>query len=174
MNKIAGNGCLISSYPAGYSPRKYHYIKRNELLCNWVDTLIIIEAKQLGGTLSTASYARKISKPIYAVPRNLFSPDAYGVNQLFRDGALPYIPENCDPIHISANESIHNKNIGLCKELDNRPLIQKLQKTPLSTCDLAAVFHTTLPEMEEQVAELELDAILFYRGDGKWHYTGDT
>lgn len=177
MQQIAEQGCLISQYPAGKSPRIYQFIKRNELYCSWINELVVVGAGRTGGTLSTARYARKIGRKVYAVPQNIFSPESAGVNQLFSEGAFPYIPHNCvlttkQMTTASSKIAAHDKS-GNGKPFDTDDITQKLKVAPLSTCDLAVLLKTNSQSLEEQLTELELNAVISYRGDGKWHFIGD-
>jgi DNA processing protein len=176
MHQIAVQGCLISQYPAGKSPRTYQFVKRNELYCSWINELVVVGAGRTGGTLSTARYARKIGKKVYAVPQNIFSPESAGVNQLFSEGVFPYIPHNCALITTllptaSPKIEVHDKS-GNGKAFDTDDITQKLKVVPLSTCDLAVMLKTNSQSLEEQLTELELNADIAYKSDGKWHFLG--
>jgi DNA processing protein len=178
MQQVAEQGCLISQYPAGKSPQIYQFIKRNELYCSWINELVVVGAGRTGGTLSTARYARKIGKKVYAVPQNIFSSESVGVNQLFTEGAFPYIPHNCAlaTTHLStASPKIATQGkSGNGKSFDTDHITQKLKAAPLSTCELVEILKTNSISLEEQLTELELHAVIAYRGDGKWHFMGDT
>lgn len=177
MEQVAEQGCLISQYPAGKSPQIYQFIKRNELYCSWINELVVVRAGRTGGTLSTARYARKLGKKVYAVPQNIFSPESAGVNQLFSEGAFPYIPHNCvlTTTHLStASPKIATQGkSGNGKSFDTDHITQKLKVAPLSTCDLAVILKTNSQSLEEQLTELELHAVIAYRSDGKWHFIGE-
>ena len=178
MQQVAEQGCLISQYPAGKSPQIYQFIKRNELYCSWINELVVVGAGRTGGTLSTARLARKIGKKVYAVPQNIFSPESVGVNQLFSEGAFPYIPHNCalttKPLPTASPKiAAHGKN-GNGTPFDTDHITQKLKVAPLSTCDLVVMLNTNSQSLEEQLTELELHAVIAYMGDGKWHFIGDT
>ncbi len=177
MQQIAEQGCLISPYPAGKSPRIYQFIKRNELYCSWINELVVVGAGRTGGTLSTARHARRIGKKVYAVPQNIFSPESAGVNQLFSEGAFPYIPHNCalatTPLSTVSPKSVAHRKKGNDNSDGAELIIQKLTESPLSTCELAVVLKINSQSLEEQLTELELHAVIAYRGDGKWHFIGD-
>ena len=178
MQQVAEQGCLISQYPAGKSPQIYQFIKRNELYCSWINELVVVGAGRTGGTLSTARLARKIGKKVYAVPQNVFSPESVGVNQLFSEGAFPYIPHNCalaiTHLPTSSQKIAAHSKSGSRKTFDTDDITQKLNVAPLSTCDLAVMLKTNSQSLEEQLTELELHAVIAYMGDGKWHFIGDT
>ncbi len=178
MHQIAEQGCLISPYPAGQSPRIYQFIKRNELYCSWINELVVVGAGIKGGTLSTARHAHRIGKKVSAVPQNVFSPESVGVNQLFSEGVFPYIPHNCTlittpPPTVLPIIEAHDKS-GNGKSFKIEYIIQKLKVFPLSTCDLAVMLNSNSQLLEEPLTELELRAVITYRSDGKWHYTGGT
>ena len=48
--------------------------------------LVVVEAKEKSGTMSTVGHAERYGKPVFAVPGSIFSPASAGTNALLRDG----------------------------------------------------------------------------------------
>ena len=51
-----------------------------------VGALVVVEAKEKSGTMSTVGHAERYGKPVFAVPGSIFSPASAGTNALLRDG----------------------------------------------------------------------------------------
>ena len=51
------NGSLITEYPEGHVPRKHDFLARNRLISGLSQAVVIVEAAQRSGTLSTAHHA---------------------------------------------------------------------------------------------------------------------
>ncbi|MCQ2529207.1 MAG: DNA-processing protein DprA [Saccharofermentans sp.] len=67
MQAIADNGLLISEYPPGVGPYKYNFPRRNRIIAQWSDKLVVIGAGNRSGSLITADYANKIGREVTMV-----------------------------------------------------------------------------------------------------------
>ncbi len=84
---VAANGALLSEYPDGAPALNYHFLERNRIISGLADVVVVVEAAQRSGTLSTASWGLQQGKTVMAVPGNITSPLSEGCNQLLRSGA---------------------------------------------------------------------------------------
>ena len=86
-HKIEQNGCIISEYPPdGTSPGAIGFLQRNRLIAALSSALLVVEAREKSGTMSTVAHAERYGKPVYAVPGSIYSPNSTGTNALLRDG----------------------------------------------------------------------------------------
>lgn len=95
---IKNNGLIISEYPLGSKPEKYHFPARNRIISGISDGVLIIEAREKSGTLITVDFALDQGKDIYAIPGNLENENSYGTNNLIKEGAN--LVTNIDDIKI--------------------------------------------------------------------------
>jgi len=58
--------------------------------------VVVIEAKIKSGSLGTARWAKKLGKPVFAVPGSIYSLNSGGGNELIRQGAI--LVRNADDI----------------------------------------------------------------------------
>ena len=84
---IERRGCVISEYP----PRSdgvgaIGFLQRNRLIAALSSALLVVEAQEKSGTMSTVSHAERYGKPVFAVPGSIYSPNSAGTNGLLRDG----------------------------------------------------------------------------------------
>lgn len=87
-NKIIKEGGLIvSEYPLGTKPLKYHFPARNRIISAISDGVLVIEAKEKSGTLITVDFALDQGKNIFVVPGNINSSNSIGTNNLIKEGA---------------------------------------------------------------------------------------
>lgn len=61
-NIVSGGGCVISEYPAGVSPMKHYFLKRDLIQAMLADKLIVVDCDENGGTFYTAKNAIKYGK----------------------------------------------------------------------------------------------------------------
>ena len=107
---IEKGGAVMSEYPplspdyadAPLAPTEYYdeaghrtrdaraaFLYRNRLISGLADAVVVVEAAEKSGTLSTAAHALSQGKDVYAVPGNITSPYSQGCNALIRQGATP-------------------------------------------------------------------------------------
>lgn len=82
-------GALISEYPDGSPIYASSFIARNRIAAGLSDAVLITEAAERSGTLSTARFALEQGKEVLAVPGNITSPTSAGTNNLIKAGATP-------------------------------------------------------------------------------------
>ncbi|KRM90976.1 DNA-processing protein DprA [Liquorilactobacillus cacaonum] len=91
QQKIAHEGLVISEYPLGSMPRRYHFPARNRIIAGLVQTLLVVEAKHQSGSLITANLALQENRNVLAVPGPITSLLSDGTNELIKAGAKPII-----------------------------------------------------------------------------------
>ena len=82
-------GAIISEYPLGSKPEKYHFPERNRIISGLSSGVLVIEAKKKSGTMITVDFALEQGREVYAVPGNISSENSYGTNELIKEGATP-------------------------------------------------------------------------------------
>ncbi len=86
---IMNNGAIITEYPLGSKPEKYHFPERNRIISGLSDGVLVIEAKKKSGTMITVDFALEQGREVYAIPGNISSESSYGTNELIKEGAIP-------------------------------------------------------------------------------------
>lgn len=87
-------GAVVTEYPEGTEPYPANFLARNRLIAGLSDVLVITEAAQRSGSLSTANHALNQGKEVFAVPGNITSPQSAGTNNLIKSGATPVTEAN--------------------------------------------------------------------------------
>ena len=62
------------------------FLQRNRLIAALSSALLVVEAREKSGTMSTVSHAERYGKPVFAVPGSIYSPDSAGTNRLLHEG----------------------------------------------------------------------------------------
>lgn len=84
---ILSGGAIISEYPIGVKPKPEQFVKRNRIISGLSQGVIIVEAKERSGALTTANFALEQGRNLYAVPGSIFSKNSKGTNKLINKGA---------------------------------------------------------------------------------------
>ena len=84
---IAATGVLLSEYPPGSAPERWHFPARNRIISGLSVAAVVVEAPADSGALITAQLAGEQGRDVFAVPGPIDSPSSRGCNELIRDGA---------------------------------------------------------------------------------------
>jgi len=84
---IAMRGALVSERASGAPPWRGVFVTRNRLIAALSAAVVVVEAAERSGALSTAAAARRLGRPVLAVPGDVDRETSRGVHQLIRDGA---------------------------------------------------------------------------------------
>ncbi len=126
--KILKTGMIVSEYPLGTLPRKYHFLERNRLVAGVSKGLFLGEAGLKSGSSVSVGYALEQGKDIFALPGNVTSPMSAEPNRLIKSGAYP-VTEAADIInHYSA---LYNLNMDYAKCLKTEDTGKTLEESDL-------------------------------------------
>jgi len=90
-DRIIACGSVISEEEAGTPPFKSNFPKRNRIIAALAEAVIVVEATERSGALSTARWAADLGREVLAVPGSIRSRQSSGTNLLIRDGARPFL-----------------------------------------------------------------------------------
>lgn len=85
------NGCLISEYPPGSAPERWHFPQRNRIISGMADGVLVTEAPKGSGALITARHALEQGRDVFVVPGNIDVTACAGSNALLQDGGIPVL-----------------------------------------------------------------------------------
>ena len=92
--RMLKNGGLLSELRLGTKPESFQFPKRNRIIAGLSDVLVIIEARESGGAMITAEFARKFGRLVYAVPGPVNSSSSKGCLKLIKEGTAEML---CHP-----------------------------------------------------------------------------
>src|SRR5690349_15136070 len=84
---VAARGALVTQFAPGTPPLPYHFPARNRTLAALALGVVVVEAAERSGSLSTAGFAADLGREVFAVPGKITSPTSAGTHRLLRDGA---------------------------------------------------------------------------------------
>ena len=84
---VAEHGLLLTEAPPGTPPIGYRFPLRNRLIAALSEVVVVVESRERGGSLITATEAGERGIPVMAVPGSAASRAAIGTTALLREGA---------------------------------------------------------------------------------------
>jgi DNA processing protein len=86
--RIVAGGAAISELPPGAEIRRWMFPARNRIIAALAAITVVVEAGHRSGALLTAACAKRLGRPVGAVPGRVTSPQSTGPNALLTRGAL--------------------------------------------------------------------------------------
>lgn len=135
---LDSGGALITEFPFGERPVRYHFNIRNRLLSGISSGVVVIQAPERSGALNTANHALEQNRDVFAVPGEIFDISMAGCNRLIRDGSKIVInvysileeyinrfPDKMDPRTIvskirKASKSMKNSPLNVPKKVKHK------------------------------------------------------
>ncbi|MGL5257402.1 MAG: DNA-processing protein DprA [Proteocatella sp.] len=84
---ISKGNLVLSEYPLLRRTMPYHFVQRNRLISAVGEGLVVIEAGEKSGTLTTVDFALEQGRNVFSVPGNINSRNSFGTNYLIKTGA---------------------------------------------------------------------------------------
>ena len=84
---VDNNGLVISEYEPDTPPLKPNFVNRNRIIAALSSGVIVIEASEKSGSISTAKVAMNLKKKIFTVPGDRYNENFKGNNKLLVQGA---------------------------------------------------------------------------------------
>ena len=88
FERIKQSGCLLSQFPVGAGAARPHRpLMRNYTVASLSVAVVVVEAPERSGALSTAGAANDLGRQVFVVPANIDNLKFKGSHSLIRDGA---------------------------------------------------------------------------------------
>ena len=161
LEAVCDAGAVISEDPPGTEPAGWRFPRRNRLIAALALAVVVVEAGERSGALSTARHAADLGREVLAVPGSVLSPQSRGTNRLIRDGAIPLL--ELDDLASAVPELGLNpprpRRGGGARAPDDpalRALLELLGDDPLHPDQLAEATGARASEVAVRLCALEL------------------
>jgi DNA processing protein len=85
--RLVERGCVVSELPPGFTAYRWCFVARNRLIAGLAALIVVVEATERSGSLTTADFAEQLGRPVGAVPGPVTSRFSAGTNMLLAAGA---------------------------------------------------------------------------------------
>lgn len=170
---VESGGAVISLEPWGREPRPFAFPKRNVVIAALSPVLVVTEAGERSGTMSTANAALELDRTIYAVPGSVFSPTSQGTNRLIAEGALPICSEVDMEMRISMDYGVMRVVMeGVPSQMGD--VISALVASPARPDELATRLGRDVLTLLRTLADYESRGIVEHLADGRYSLTKES
>jgi DNA processing protein len=87
FEEVSARGALVSEICEQVTPQKGRFHSRNRIVAAIADVVVVVQAPERSGALSTAAFARRYEKQLYVVPSAPWDPLGEGGLRLLDRGA---------------------------------------------------------------------------------------
>ncbi|MDY6811065.1 DNA-protecting protein DprA [Gordonia sp. HNM0687] len=102
FDQIADTGLVVSEYPPGTTAAKHRFLTRNRLVAAMSNAVVVVEAGRRSGAANTAAWARKLGRPLGAVPGPVTSATSIGCHRMIADGLATLVIDAASVIALAA------------------------------------------------------------------------
>jgi DNA processing protein len=99
---VRETGAVVSELPPGFGVHRWAFVARNRIIAALSHVLVVVEAAERSGSLTTADFAGAIGRTVAAVPGRVTARTAAGTNGLIHDGA-PLVRDARDVVDLLAD-----------------------------------------------------------------------
>jgi DNA processing protein len=179
--RIAASGAIVSELPPGRRPRPWHFPLRNRIISGLSLAVVVVEASDRSGSLTTARAALDQGREVFVVPGNVLSGRNRGSHQLIRDGAK--IVEGADdilteirwPAAPEADATVKRNKVSADNNLrrTNDPVLRAMAPGEVYDFDaLVDLSGLDGPKLLPRLMELELAGRISRFAGGRFGRTG--
>ena len=152
--EILDRGVVISELPVGIKPIAQNFVQRNHWVAGLSDFLILGEADEKSGSMTTARFALDYKKRVFAVPGHPSDPRSIGPNSLIKSGNAT--------LCMSINDFFDDEKVSTKKKNNayQNDILDKLGMIPVSESVLANLVKKSVAEIKTDLVVLELQGLI--------------
>ncbi len=162
QREVAARGGLVSEYPRGTPPQKWHFPARNRLVAALAAALVVVEAPNRSGALITVDLALELGREVLVVPGPVGWRQSEGTLALLREGAT-LIRDAQDVL-----DALGQKDRPLLPPPAPEPILEALSPLGSTTDELLAATGLPVPELLAALTRLQVARRLARGPQGRW------
>ena len=160
--RIRANGALVSQYAPSFCARPWMFVRRNTTIAALAFAVVVVEAGEESGALITGDQARRLARPLFAVPGPLGSAASVGTNALIASGSARAL--------LSAQAVLEVLGLAAPKALPSSadPILEALSAGALDADALRRRVRISEGELAERLLRLTLAGLVTKTPDGRY------
>jgi DNA processing protein len=162
---IRSSGALISEFPPEAPPQKWTFAQRNTTIAALGELTVVVEAPGGSGALITADEARKLGRPVYAVPGPIGVAASAGANALIATGRAKALIGAAMLLEaVGAHARPRAQDVD---DLDAR-ILDALASSPAGPDSLARRLGSNVGDLSSRLARLVICGSIAAAPDGRF------
>jgi len=160
--RIRARGALVSQYAPTFCAQPWAFAKRNATIAALAEVVLVVEAGEQSGALITAAEARRLGRPLFAVPGPLGSAASVGTNALLASGEARAL--------VSADALLNALGLGRHSAITSPvdPILEALAGGDLDADALRRRVRATEDELADRLMRLVLAGHVTQTPDGRY------
>lgn len=162
VQRVRASGALVSQYAPSFCAQPWAFAKRNATIAALAEIVVVVEAGERSGALITADDARRLGRPLFAVPGQVGSWSSVGTNALIasrRAEALVGASSLLDALALSRPP---------VSQPATDPILAALAAGPLDADSLRRRLRRSEGDLAERLLRLTLAGLVTKTPDGRW------
>ncbi len=177
FERIAANGVLISERDNLEAPKAGYFLARNRLIAAVGILTVVVQAPVRSGSLNTASHAKALSKPVFAVPWGPYEGRGEGCALLIKAGAkictslrdvLSVAPFGAGRPRAKALHDNQKPSDFLDLDGDEQLVWSTLGRKAIHLDDISRKAELPVARVQKSILMLLLKRLLVDRGGGRY------
>lgn len=154
---VEAGGCLISEYPIGTGGTRFTFPRRNRIIAGLSLGVLVIESKQSGGSMITASYALVYKRKLFSLPGSIYALNSKGTNYLIKNGAklVDNIYDILKELNLTELENNSKNMLKLNQFSEDEKSIISILKEPLHIDKIIEMSKLDAPKVLTSITLLE-------------------
>lgn len=177
LGEIARTGAIISEYPPGTTAAKHRFLTRNRLVASLSGATVVVEAGRRSGAANTAAWARKLGRPLGAVPGPVTSATSVGCHRMIADGLAVLVSDVASAANLVRPDGGGDIGRGRAKPTDglSDEQLRVHDAIPgrggVGIEEIAFAAGLEVPTVRAALARLDIDGLVENVG-GQWRLAG--
>jgi DNA processing protein len=160
-----GHGCLVSQFACGTKPDYFRFLIRNQLIAALSKAVVVVEAPERSGAISTALRANELGRQVFVVPSNIENTNFRGSHALIRDGAtlVDHPDQVLEALGIELSRPIEREMVV---SDSSKLILSALSTTPLAVEFIGERTGLGMNELMSELTMLEIDGYVIRDSGG--------
>jgi len=161
---VKSGGLLLSEYLPGVKPYPSFFVDRNRIIAGLSEGLIITEAGEKSGTLSTAKFAVDFGRELFVIPGNITSEKSSGTNKLIAEMPHSFTISPVEVVerlglNVSSNSENVNSNLSQMTN-DEKTIFEALKFEELNFDDLSEITKFDTKTLATLLTSMEINGLI--------------
>src|SRR3990167_8507703 len=156
---VKQGGALLSEFEPDMKAADYTFPQRNRIMAGLCKATLVVEAKEMSGSLITARLTTEYNRELLVVPGSIFSAESRGTHQFLKLGATPVTsPEDilrALGIKVEEKQKVSRKDIS-----EDEAQVLEIISEPLSRDELIQTLGLPISEANILLSTMEIKGLI--------------